>query len=257
MKKIKIFILLSICLFTIDAFAQTALEIADKASRAIDFESMEMASTLTIIDSKGRERIRKIVTATRAFNGVTKTIIRFVAPAEVKGTTMLVFDNQDSNDDMWIYLPALRKIRRIVSSERGRSFMGSEFTNADMGKPNLEDFNYKLLPDAKIHGNNCWVVEANCKDQDIEDLYGFKRQVSWIEKGNYLCHKIEYYDLDDELHRIQTIKDYRKQSGNGFFAFHLEKKNVQNGRKSILKIDGFQDNSKMNESAFAPNKLDK
>jgi outer membrane lipoprotein-sorting protein len=135
--------------------------------------------------------------------------------------------------------------------------MGSEFTNADMVKPNMDDFNYKLLPDATLSGKECWIVETICKDEDIEDANGFSRQVFWIEKGTYLCHKIEYYDLDNELHRIQTIKDYRKQSDGGYFAFFLKKENIQNGRKSTMKIDEFLENSTMPESAFSPTALGK
>ena len=93
--------------------------------------------------------------------------------------------------------------------------------------------------------------------KDIEDENGFVRQVSWIEKGTFLCHKVEYFDLDDELHKVQYIKDFRKQSGGGYFAFHLEKENIQNGRKSIMTVDKFQESCAMTESAFSPNLLDK
>jgi outer membrane lipoprotein-sorting protein len=234
-------------------FSQSASEIADKASKAIDFPSMEMSSTLKIYDAKENKRVRQLVTATKKFNGVSKTIMKFTAPADVKGTTMLIFDNETEDDDMWIYMPALRKTRRIVSSEKSKSFMGSEFANSDMGRPNMDDFNYKILKEEMINGKACWVIEATCKDEDIEDSNGFIRQVSWIEKGTYLCHKVEYYDLDDELHKIQYIKDYRKQSGGGYFAFYLEKENAQNGRKSILIIDKFQESCSMSENSFSPN----
>ncbi len=250
-------ILFVISLFSINAFTQSAREISEKASDVIDFKSMEMISTLKIIDKKAHERLREIVIATNEFNKLPKTIIKFTAPADVKGTTMLVYDNKKQDDDMWIYLPALRKTRRIVSSEKGNSFMGSEFTNADMGKPNMDDFTYNLLPDAILNGKACWVIESVCKNEDIEDANGFSRQVSWIEKETYLCHKIEFYDIDNELHRIQTIKDYRKQSNGSYFAFYIEKENVQNGRKSIMTIDKFQENCTMPESSFSPNRFEK
>lgn len=248
---------LALTLSVNNVFTQSAREIAEKASNAIDFPSMEMTSTLKIYDNKGHERVRQLVTATRKFNEVSKTMIKFTAPADVKGTTMLVFDNEAKDDDIWIYLPALRKTRRIVSSEKGKSFMGSEFTNADMGRPNMDDFNYKLIKEETLNGKACFVIEATCKDEDIEDANGFMRQVSWIEKGTYLCHKIEYYDLDNELHKVQYIKDFRKQSGGGYFAFQLEKENIQNERKSILIIDKFQEGCTMPESAFSPNLLGK
>ncbi len=254
--KIQIVLLIS-CFISINAFSQTAREISEKASDAIDFKSMEMASTLKILDGKGRERVRQIVTASKEFDGVIKTILKFTAPADVKGTAMLIYDNKNTDDDMWIYLPALRKTRRIVSSEKGKSFMGSEFTNADMGRPNLDNFEYKILKEEEYDGKQCWVIESACKNEDIEDENGFSRQVSWIEKSTYLCHKIESYDFDNELLRVHLIRDYRKQSSGGYFAFYMEKENIQNGRKSIMTIDKFQEGSSMPESAFSPNMLDK
>ncbi len=255
-KRVQVILLIT-CLFSVNAFSQTAREISDKASNAIDFNSLEMASTLKIIDGKGRERVRQFVTASKKFNGVNKTILKFTAPADVKGTAILIYDNKTTDDDMWIYMPALRKLRRIVSSEKGSSLMGSEFTNADMARPNMDDFEYKILKEETYEGKQCWVIENRCKNEDIENENGFLRQVSWIEKETYLCHKIESYDFDDELLRVQRIKDYRKQSEGGFFAFYMEKENMQNGRKSIMTTDNFQESCSMPESAFSPNMLGK
>lgn len=252
-------LLLSAILFTASTsiFSQTAREISEKASDAMELKSMEMASTLKIMDNKGRERIRKTVNATRDFEGVTKTIVKFIAPADVQGTAMLIFDYEDAGDDMWIYLPALRKTRRIVSSEKGKSFMGSEFSNADMTKPNLDDFEYQILSSETYEGKECWVIETICKNEDIEDENGYSKRISWIDKATYLVHKMEFYDFDGELHKIQYIKDYREQSEGKYFAFYMEKENVQSGRKSLLIIDQFQADSKMPETSFSPNMLSK
>jgi outer membrane lipoprotein-sorting protein len=158
---------------------------------------------------------------------------------------------------MWIYMPALRKTRRIVSSEKGNSFMGSEFTYADMGKPTLDDFEYKILKEESYDNKQCWIIESRCKNEDIEDENGFSRRVSWIEKETFLCHKIESYGFDNELLRVQFIKDYQKQSGGGYFAFYMAKKNIQNGRQSIMKIEKFQNSCSLSESEFSPNVLGK
>lgn len=237
--------------------SQTAREISEKASNAMEIKSMEMASTLKIIDNKGRERVRKTVNATKEFEGVTKSLVKFTAPADVQGTALLIFDHEDQADDMWIYLPALRKTRRIVSSEKGKSFMGSEFSNADMTKPNLDDFEYQILASETMDGEEFWKIETLCKDEDIEDENGYSKRISWIEKNTFLVHKMEFYDLDGELHKIQYIKDFRLQSEGKYFAFYMEKENVQNGRKSIMIIDQFQAGSSMTESAFTPTMLSK
>ena len=236
---------------------QTAREISNKAINIIDFEAMEMTMTLKIYNAKGRERIRQISNASKKFGEINKTIMKFTAPADVKGTAILIYDNKNKDDDMWIYMPALHKTRRIISSEKGKSFMSSEFTNADMSKPSMNDFNYKILSSEKYKGYSCWKIETSCKNEDIEDNNGYSKKIAWIEKETYLCHKIEFYDLSGELHKIQYIKQYKKQSNGKYFAFNMEMENKQNGRKSIIIINKFQIGSTLSENIFTPAMLGK
>lgn len=242
-------------IFTVKA--QDAREISKKASDAINLDAMEMVSTLKIISANGEERVRTLSTASRKFGDVSKMMMKFLEPADVRGTTLLVFDYENKDDDLWIYMPALRKTRRIVSSEKGKNFMGSEFTNADMSKPNLDEFNYKLLGEETIDGKQCWKIESTCKTETQEEQYGFSKRVSDIEKENYLAHKIEYYDLSGELLRVESIKDYKKQSNGSYFAFNMEMKNVQNKRRSVMTIDKLQLGSNLTEAQFTPAMIEK
>ena len=218
---------------------------------------MEMTATLTIRDGKGNERMRQIANASRQFGDVTKTLMKFLAPAEVKGTAMLIYDYEDRSDDMWIYLPALRKTRRIVSSEKGKSFMGSEFSNADMARPNLDQFEHKILGSATLAGKDCWKVESACLDEDIEDELGYSKQVAYIEKGSYLTRQVDYYDFDGELFKVMTLNDYQKQVNGKYFSFRMEMNNRQNGRSSVIAINRFQLGSKLAESYFSTANLEK
>lgn len=257
MKTKTVLTFLAIFIMMIPASAQTAREIAEKAENAIYFESMEMVSVLKIYDANNNVRMRQLATASRKFNNTTKTLIKFLSPADVKGTSILIYDYENESDAMWIYLPALRKTRRIVSSEKGKSFMGSEFSNADMSKPNMNDYTYKNLGTGEIDGKSCWKIESTCLNEDIEDENGFSRKVMWIEKDNYLTRRIEYYDFDNELFKIMTLNDYKKQGNGGYFAFQMEMQNTQTGRKSTLTVDKFQLGSNMSEAQFAANALGK
>ena len=241
----------------INGFGQDPGELAKKAADVIEFESMEMTSTLNIYDNRGNVRERKVALATRKFGNVTKTLIKFLSPADVRGTAMLIFDYEEKPDDMWIYMPSLRKVRRIVSSERGKSFMGSEFSNADMSMPNLNDFTYNLTGTAEVDGRICWKVESICKDDITAQEIGFRRKLAYIEKNNYLTHKVEYYDLNKDLQRIMTITDYKKQENEKYFAFRMEIKNLQNERKSVMIVDQFQLGSALDENSFSTTILDK
>jgi hypothetical protein len=255
--KIKIISILIASLAPTFLYAQTAREISEKAADVIEYDAMEMASTLKIQDAKGSERIRQVTTATRKFGEITKTMIKFIAPPDVKGTALLIYDHANTADDMWIYMPALRKTRRIVSTEKGKNFMGSEFTNADMSKPNMNDFQYKILGTEIFEGKQCWKIESVCNNESVSGENGFSRKVSFIEKDTYLCHKAEFYDLQGKLHKLQFIRQYKKQPSGKYFAYEMEMKNEQNGRKSILTIDKFQTGSNLPESAFTPAMLEK
>ena len=256
----KIISLLIVAVFlstTANVFSQSAREISDKASRQIDFEAMEMTLTLKIYDAKGRERVRKIATASKKFGETYKTLMKITAPSDVKGTAVLIYDHENKDDDMWIYMPALRKTRRILSSEKSKSFMSSEFTNADMSKPNLNDFKYKILSSETYNNHLCWKIETICKTEDIEDENGYSKKNVWIEKGTYLCHKIEFYDFAGELFKIQYLEQYKKQSNARYFAFYMKMENIENGRKSVMTIDQFQIGSTLSESTFTPAMLEK
>lgn len=255
--KTKIIIIITAALIPAPFFAQTAKEISEKATDVIAYEAMEMASTLKIYDAKGSERIRQITTATKKFGETTKTIIKFISPADVKGTAMLIYDYENTSDDMWIYMPALRKTRRIVSTEKGKNFMGSEFTNADMSKPNMNEFQFKILGTEVYEGKTCWKIESVCNDETIQDENGFSKKISFIEKETYLCHKTEFYDRYGKLYKTQYLRQYKKQSNGKYFAFQMEMKNEQNGRKSIMVIDRFQTGSNLPESAFTAAMLEK
>jgi hypothetical protein len=216
-----------------------------------------MATTLYVHDHRGNTRERQVAVATGSFGGVTKTLMRFLSPADVQGTSILIYDYDDKADDMWVYLPSLRRTRRIVSTERGKSFMGSEFSNADMSRPNIDDFEYTILGEEVFNEKKCWKVEAVAKNRDVETEYGFKKRISFIEKSTYLVQQSELYDKTDKLNKVHIFSDYRKQPNGKYFAYEMEMKNVQNNRRSVMKITKFQLGSKLEESSFSVANLEK
>jgi hypothetical protein len=227
-------------LLTAPVKGQDPLEIVQKSRDAVQIASFEAVSTLTITDSRGNQRTRQSSMASKTSGDNTeKRIIKFISPAEVKGTGILIFDYENKDDDMWIYLPALRKTRRIVSSEKSNSFMGSEFSNADMTAPALEDFQYTLLGSEKIDGTDCWKIESVPVSMDKVDEYGYSRSVRWIGKNDYIARRSDYYDYSDALiKRIETV-DFKllDQSDGKYMVTEMVAENFQNGRSSRMKMD--------------------
>lgn len=230
--------------------ALTPKEISDKASANIHFEAMEMTSSLKIIDKSGNTRARKVSNVTKKFGATTKTKIRFLSPAEVAGTTILIYDQDKKEDDMWIFMPSMRNTRRIVSSEKGKSFMGSEFTNGDMSQPNSDDFTWKLLGTEVLEGKSCHKIESGFIKKEHEKTYGYKKRVAWIEADRFLTCRVDYYGFDDKIFKTLTIADYRKQPNGKYFAYSMKVENKKNGRKSEIAIEQFKPSSAVSESYF-------
>ena len=225
------------------SYGQDPLSIVKASQDAVKVSSFEAISTLSIKDNRGNERIRKNTIASKTYSDKTeKRIIKFIAPAEVAGTGILIFDYENDADDMWIYLPALRKTRRIVSTEKSNAFMGSEFSNADMTSPSIEDFKYKLLGEERLNETECWRISAIPVNMDLEDEYGYSKAIRWIAKNDHVIRRSEYFNYNNEL--IKTI-----ETVNFKLMDPLEKKymvtemlavNHLNGRSSRIKMDQIQ-----------------
>jgi len=239
----------------------TAEQIVDKSFKATKLDGSEAISTMTIIDNKGRERVREIAAVTKLFdNGATeKRLIRFLSPADVKGTGLLTFDYEKKDDDMWLFMPALRKTRRIVSSEKSKNFMGSEFSYADMTPPTLEDFAYKTLAEEEVEGVLCWRIEMIPKDDDVADENGFSKRIAFIAKKDFVIRKAIYYDLDGELHKELAVKEVKEvdSMNHKYRPMRMIMVNKQNGRKSILIVDEIQFNPNVKDEYFTTRYLER
>ena len=241
--------------------AQSGREIMEKSREVSRMVGMEAVSTLKILDAKGRERIRQTSMASKLFSAsdTEKRIIRFLAPADVKGTGLLIFDYEEKNDDMWIYMPALRKTRRIVSSEKSKSFMGSEFSNADMSAPRLDDFEYNLLASEQVDGVKCWKINVIPVNDDVMDEMGFDLKTVWIGQADYVTRRAEYFDENEELVKVMTAKDVKllDPAGKKYMATNMVMENVQNGRKSVMTMDKVQFSPDVGDQYFTIDYLEK
>ncbi len=238
-RRIAMFVVIAV-LSVITASAQDAKEVVRKSHAVVKVSSFEAVSTLTITDSKGNQRIRKNTMASRSLaDGTEQRIIKFLSPAEVKGTGILIFDYPEKSDDMWIYLPALRKTRRIVSREKSKSFMGSEFSNANMTAPGLDDFKYRILDEETVDGKDCYLVEAVPVSTDLEDQYGYSKSLLWVDKNSYLVHRTRYFDFDGELFKTISNKAFRKMDDakGSYMVTHMHALNHSNMRSSEMVME--------------------
>jgi hypothetical protein len=216
--------------------------------------SMSAKINLTITEKNGSTRRRTISMTTKSYSdGLEKRFIKFIEPADVRGTAMLVIDNKNISDEMWIYLPALKKTRRIVSSEKGRSFMSSEFSNADMSSPTLSDFTSKHLKGSGT--DNRWIIESIPVNEDKADEYGYSKKVSYLSMDNYQILKMEFYNFDNELFKTIEIKSIYPLPEGKFIIKDMVANNVQTNRKSEIVLNDITAGIKVDDSYFTMQNL--
>jgi hypothetical protein len=244
------------------SFAQEdAKQIMQKSEDARTLDGSEAISTLTINDGKGNQRVRKFSMASKRepSKGLEKSVMRFLEPADVKGTGILTYDYEIKDDDMWLYMPALRKVRRIVSSEKTKSFMGSEFTNADITKPNIDEYTYKLIGSEAIDNTECWKIEIVPATKEIANSYGYSKKIAWVGKPDYVARKNEFYDLDGKLLKVLVLKNIKllDEKNKKYQTLDVFIENKQNGRSSRFLIEKVVFNPNVKEEYFTTDYLQK
>ena len=203
--------------------------------------------TMTLINKSGDQRVRKIKQFTKDLGNVEKSIMFFLSPADVKNTSFMSWAyDSDQSDDQWIYLPALKKTKRISSDSKSDYFMGSDFTYDDLGDRKLEDDTHKLLREETMDGKECYVVESLSKDED----YMYSKTVVWVNKSNFIGVQKEFYDEDEDLLKILSIKEVEEISGIWVIT-NSEMKNVQKNHRTTMVLNNVQINTGMSESKFS------
>jgi hypothetical protein len=240
---------------------EDAKQIMQKSNDAMTLDGSESISTLTINDGKGNQRVRKFSSATKreTSEAVTKSVMRFLEPADVKGTGILTLDYENKDDDMWLYMPALRKVRRIVSSEKTKSFMGSEFTNADITKPNIDEYTYKMIGTEPMDNAECWKIEIVPATKEISNAYGYSKKIAWIGKSDNVARRNEFYDLDGKPLKVMTVKGIKllDEKNRKYQTTDAAMENKQNGRTSRFIVEKIVFNPNVKEEYFTTDYLQK
>jgi hypothetical protein len=218
--------------------------------------SMSAMINLSIIEKGGAARFRTISMTSKSYpGGMEKRFIKFIEPADVRGTAMLVIDYKDSPDEMWIYLPALRKTRRIVSSEKGKSFMSSEFSNADMSSPTLTDFVNRHLEGSG--SDNRWLIESKPINENTADEYGYTKKISYISMDKSQILKMEFYNFDNELFKIIEIKSIYPLPDEKFIVQNMIANNLLTSRKSEIVFNNINLEIKVDDTFFSVQNLER
>lgn len=245
-------------LFTFSsAFSQelTARQIMERNDEVQTSKDSTSKITMKLINEKGQERVRKIAYfEKRDKNDNRNTLVKFQFPADVKGTGLLTLEHKGSEDDQWLYLPAMRKTRRISASDKGDSFMGSDFTFEDMEQEDLEEFEYKLLGMEDINGEPCYRIEGIAFSESKKKETSYSRRELWVRKSDFFLLKINYYNRKGDFLKTLTASDVKIISGKPR-AHRLTMENFQRRHKTELIYEEIKLDQGISDNLFTERQL--
>ncbi len=256
MKKLWLLILLGLSL---NAAAQTpeerGLEIAMEADRReTGFHDATASMRMLLRNRQGDESARDIrVKTLEQENDGDKSLTIFDRPADVRGTAFLSFTHRSGPDDQWIYLPALKRVKRISSRNKSGPFMGSEFAYEDLSSQEVEKYTYKYLHDESVNGLDCFVIERD----PVDTFSGYTRQVVWIDKEEYRPQKIDYYDRKNSLLKTLIFGDYRQFLDRYWRSHDMQMENHQTGKSTRLTWSDYEFKTGLTERDFDRNSLNR
>jgi len=186
-----------------------------------------------------------------------KSLSIFDKPHDVKGTAFLTYSHAIKPDEQWLYLPALKRVKRINSKNKSGPFMGSEFSYEDLASQEVEKYTYKYIRDEKIktrefpEGVDTFVIER----YPAYEYSGYTRQLAWVNKERYVAEKIEFYDRKNSLLKTLTNSGYKQYLGQFWRPDEMFMENHQTGKSTILKWENYKFKTGLTDRDFSRNSL--
>src|SRR5687768_11310963 len=228
-------------------------EIMEKNFYAGKVQHLLNQSTMTLTNDKGQQRIRKMRSASVLQpNGIDSTLlIRFLFPGDVKGTGYLQIQHHDREDDMWVYLPALKKVRRLVASNKKDSFVGTDFSYGDVIGHKVEEWTHRLLREETVDGAACYVIESLPRSDTVANNSGYSKRMTWVRKDNFVSPRAEFWDTAGQPLKRIAASDIRPAGKKGHWQPMItEAENLQSGHKTIVRLDRFDADASVEASLF-------
>ena len=247
-QKYLLLILITVLVMVNPLFATDGQEIMQKVFDAKAPEYSHSAVKMELINSNGETQTRMMEEWGKEEDTLLSTVIIFRSPSSVKDTRFLQVQNEEKADDKWIYLPTLRTVRRIASSDGDKSFMGTDATYDDLTTREVNLDSHEYLSDEKIGSYDCFKVKSTAKDPSTSQ-YGYL--ISYVEKESYVPIKVEMYDKDKNLLKVLTV-DSLDHTGIYWIPMINTMTNVQTGHSTKLSIVQLVLDDKLSPKMFTP-----
>jgi outer membrane lipoprotein-sorting protein len=237
-----------------------ARAIMEKVDARDDGATLEQDMLMVLIDKNGKERTRDLKTYAKDFGKDEHKTMFFKSPSDVKNTAFLTYDYDDSakDDDQWLYLPALKKVKRIPSTDKSSSFMGSDFSYFDMTDRDLEDYDFKLIKETKVRGNDAWMIEATPRNEKVIEESGYTKTIAIVRKDNHMVVRAINF-MTNGKKKYLDLKKIHEQDGVWLIdeMTMTTKKSKRTLHKTILTFSNVTLNGSVDDGVFTTRRLEK
>ena len=220
-------------------------QIVEEAQRRTTSQSQRYEGTLQVIDAKSKTSLKRWEYDRLGSHGTSKSILRFVDPAEVKGVALLVVNHPERASDQWMWTPAINRERRIALQDRSVRFFGTDFSFEDLEERDTDQFDYKMIGNESVDGAACWKLQSTPKQAKASQ---YTHSYVWIRKDNFAIAQIENY-IKEQVVRQAHYTEIRNDQG--FWTAHqIDMHDLKRNSHTILKIEKLQYNVAMKDDAF-------
>ncbi|WP_152663137.1 outer membrane lipoprotein-sorting protein [Arsukibacterium ikkense] len=244
-------------LLALPALADTekGLQIAtEQKKRDSGWGDSESKILMILRDASGNESVRRMRTqALEVVDDGDKSLTIFDEPRDVRGSAFLTHSHPTAEDDQWLYLPAINRVRRIASRNKSGPFMASEFAYEDMTSFELAKYQFRYLRDDVLNGVSCYVIERIPADK----FSGYSKTVAWVDQAHYRVQQIEFYDKKQSLLKTLQASNYQLFLDKYWRPMLLQMQNHQTGKRTDLKVEELQFNVGRSAADFDVNVLER
>jgi len=242
---------------------QAAREIMQKVEERDNGDNMTAKMEMILIDRKNKERVRNLQIYRKDKGEDTYSLMFFIHPAEVKDTGFLIYDYDDpkKDDDQWLYLPALKKTKRIATGDKSGSFMGSDLNYSDMTTRDLDDFDFIFYKEkeTEIDGRKCWLILATPRSEKVVDETGYRQSVLYIRQDNYFVIRSIMWEEQEDYKKFMEVKKLDLIDGIWISSelYVYRKKSDMITHKTVLRFKDVKFNRDLKFDLFSLRRLEK
>ncbi len=238
-----------------------ARKIMEKVEARNDGDNMTSDMEMVLIDKNKKKRIRKIRSFSKDKGEDTLRLMFFQHPSNIKNTGFLTIDYDDpiKDDDQWLYLPALKKTKRIASSDKSSSFMGSDLNYADMTSRNLEDYDFTIIKEDDVKGTKVWLIQSIPRSKKVIHETGYKESLLFVQKENYIVIRAVHFVDEGGYLKYMNVKHLDQIDGIWIATeIHMTKKRRKKPlHKTIMKFNNVKFNQNLSDDLFTIRRLEK